>query len=76
MRALDWLKELREAHIGPSSKEGTRLGIPSNSELRRWLNKGSVLINGEAPKAAEEIKFPIWQLVFFPTSTKNKTTLK
>jgi hypothetical protein len=61
--------------LGPTSKEGSKLGPPSNSELRRWLDKGSVLVNGEKPKAKDSVEFPIWQLVFFPTSKKHKTTL-
>ena len=53
-----------------------RAGNPvktSNSEIKRWLNSKSVLINRKAPLTNEDIKFPITQLVFFPKG-KRKTT--
>jgi hypothetical protein len=74
MRAIDYLKYLRERGIGPTSKEGSGLGPPSNSELRRWLDKGSVLFNGVRPKPADEVVFPVRQLQFFP-GARLQTTL-
>ena len=71
MTALELLKDYP---FLPSSKEGAGLGRPSGSELRRWLTKGSVLINGETPKPSDEIEYPISQLQFFPQS-KFRTTL-
>ena len=71
MRAIDYLKGLPYL---PSSKEGRQLGRPSRSELKRWLRKGSVLINGEYPGVGEEIILPIYQLVFFPSS-KSRCTM-
>lgn len=49
--------------------------IPSKSEIKRWLNQSSVLINGSKPKAEEEVQFPITELVFFPKSKSRKTTV-
>ncbi len=48
---------------------------PSKSEVKRWLNQSSVLINGKKPKAEEEIEFPITELVFFPKSNTRRTTV-
>ena len=48
---------------------------PSKSEIKRWLNQSSVLINGKKPKAEEEIEFPITELVFFPKSKTRRTTV-
>lgn len=45
----------------------------SNSEIRRWLESGSVEINGEYPKPEDIIIFPVKSLVFFQSS-KRKTT--
>jgi hypothetical protein len=48
---------------------------PSNSEIMRWLNQGSVLINGTRPKAKDVIDFPVTQLVFFPKGKRRTTVL-
>lgn len=48
--------------------------MPSNSEIMRWLNNQSVIINGKRPKANEIVEYPITQLVFFPKG-KRKTTV-
>lgn len=46
----------------------------SRSELRRLLDSGGVQINGLRPKAEEDMKLPINELIFFPNS-KRKTTI-
>ncbi len=48
--------------------------LPSNAEIKRWLKKKSILINGKTPDVNDEIEFPIWELVFFHKS-KNRITL-
>jgi hypothetical protein len=64
MTALEYLKRLRHQPFFPCSVEGRKTGLPSNSEIKRWLQKGSVLINGIYPKPDEPIDFPIRQLIF------------
>lgn len=52
-------------------------GLPklaSSSEKRRWLEAGSVLINGKFPKPDDMIDDRITELVFFPNS-KNRITM-
>lgn len=49
--------------------------IASNSEIRRWLDQGSVVINGVRPQAKQLITFPVTQLVFFPNSRRKKCTV-
>lgn len=63
-------------HIGviPMSVEKP-CTIPSKSEIRRWLDQKSVIINGLKPSSKEEVEFPITQLVFFPNSKTRKTTV-
>jgi len=46
----------------------------SNAEIKRWLKKGSVVINGKKPGINDIVKFPITELVFFPKG-KSKTTM-
>ncbi len=75
MTALEFLKHRRDRGHVPTSKEGNGLGPPSNSELRRWLDKKSVLINGRKPRAKEEVSYPITQLQFFPGS-RHQTTVR
>ncbi len=48
--------------------------IPSNSEVKRWLKNGAVIINGKKPKPNDEIEFPITELVYF-SKGKRKTTV-
>lgn len=73
MTALQFLKGLPYL---PASKERGMAGRPSSQELRRWLERGCVLINGTYPKFTDEIEFPITQLVFFPNNSKMKTTMR
>ena len=49
--------------------------IPSRSEVRRWLDQKSVVINGVTATSKDEVDFPIISLVFFPNSKKRKTTV-
>lgn len=72
MNALTYLNNLRPAI--PYSAEKP-CSLASNGELRRWMDNGSVLINGERVTWNEEIDFPVCSLVFFPKSEKRKTTL-
>ena len=71
MTALEYLKSLP---FSPVSTEGNRCGPASNSELRRWLIKRSVVINGVRPLPHDKICFPIASLVFFPKG-KRKCTM-
>ena len=68
MKAIEFLKTQRDDGLIPCSKEGDKLHIPSNAELRRWLLKGSVVINGKTTKPYDEIHYPIDELVYFPRS--------
>lgn len=72
MNTLSYLNNLRPAIPYSAEKPCTQC---SNSELRRWLQNGSVLINGEKAAWDEEIDYPVFSLVFFPKSEKRKTTL-
>ena len=74
MNAIDFLKEESKLYGGFHSTEGDKLHRPSVSELKRWLEKGSVIINGVRPKPNDEIKYPITELVLFPGS-KNRNFL-
>ena len=76
MKAIDFLRWLRdEVLFGPQSREGSLVGLPSNSELRRWLNAGSVLVNNACPKPGDEIEWPITQLIYFPGAASQITVL-
>ena len=72
MNALQWLSSLRPAI--PMSIE--KLCQPmSNGELRRHIEQGGVIVNGERIGVDEEIDFPVFSLVFFPKSPKRRTTI-
>jgi len=71
MTAFEYLKSFP---FLPPSTEGKRSGTPSNSEIKRWLIKQSVIINGEKVSPHTEVSFPITELVFFPGG-KRKCTM-
>ena len=72
MKAIEYLKSLPRSWLPMSVERGIK--DPSNSELQRWLNQVSVVINNQTPHSNDEIEFPITKLVFFPKG-KRKTTL-
>lgn len=73
MTAHQLLKRMRDAGMTPQSREGAKLGIPSNSELFRWLRNGSVKIDGMTVAPASPLEFPILDITFF--SGKNKVSM-
>ena len=73
MNAFLYIKSLQYL---PDSTEGQKTGRPSNSEIRRWLIKKSVLVNGITPSPDDEITFPVIELIFFPTSNRKTTMIK
>ena len=78
MNALPWLNSLRPAlplsieH--PPTKESPAQPM-SNGELKRHMQQGGVLVNGERVAPDEPIDFPVFSLVFFPKSASRRTTL-
>jgi len=74
MKAIEYLKEINDIVYGFSSKDkpGTKA---SNSELRRWLERKSVRINGKFTNWDEEIEFPVTDLVLFPKNDKGRITI-
>lgn len=67
MTALDLLVMLkREWKCCPRRGLCKDDGMPSNGELRRWLDGGAVIVNGQRPKSQDAIERPIVELVFFP----------
>lgn len=47
----------------------------SNSFLRRKIQEGAILFNGERMEPNELIDFPLFSLVMFPKSDKKRCTL-
>lgn len=72
MNMLTFLNSLRPAIPYSAEKPNT---ICSNSELRRWMANGSVLVNSEKVVWDEPVDFPVFSIVFFPKSDKRKTTI-
>jgi len=68
---LQWF--LENPHIRPHSKEPGNSGPASNSEIKRWLEQGSVRLNGLFPKPDWVFPAKVDDLVFFPGS-KSQTT--
>jgi len=64
LTAYEYLISRKEyGAVLPTSRD--KKGEVSNSEVKRWLERRSVLINEKAPNWNEEIEFPIINLVFF-----------
>jgi len=68
MKALEYLKSIPIEWLPKSRTKG--ISPPSNSDLFRWLNSGSVVINGVKPKSNDDIELPICQLIFFPKGNR------
>ena len=71
--AFEYLKFLRDKSMHPWAI-GKPMGVPSNSDIRRWLESGSVIINEKKPGWKDTIEIPVKQVVLFP-SGKNRTTV-
>jgi hypothetical protein len=54
MTALEWFLRLNKGVGGFWSTENPSKPA-SNSEIRRWFDKGSIVINGERPKIHDVI---------------------
>ena len=78
MNALQWLNSLRPALPlsieQPPTKENPAQPM-SNGELKRHMQQGGVLVNGERIAPDELINFPVFSLAFFPKSATRRTTL-
>ena len=74
--ALAWLNSLRPALPlsieQPPTKDNPAQPM-SNGELKRHMQQGGVLVNGEKVTPDELIDFPVFSLVFFPKSAKRTT---
>jgi len=78
VNALQFLNGLRPAlplSIEKPATKDTACSVMSNGELRRLIEQGGVLFNGERVSPTEPIDFPVFSLVFFPKSDKRRATL-
>ena len=66
--AVQFLKNLSDYCGGFRSRE--RSGVVTKSELRRWCERRSVIMNGEPVEPRELIDFEITSLVFFPKGNR------
>jgi len=48
----------------------------SNSEMKRWFDKKSVIINGECRSWNEEIDEDLFELILFPKSDKKRISFR
>jgi hypothetical protein len=65
MTGLQFLRQLHEV-CQFQTREGAKIGLASNGELKRWLQNGAVVVNGFKMTFDEEIDFPIRSLILFP----------
>lgn len=72
MKAIDQLNNLNLACYGFFSTEKPKQKA-SNSELKRWIDNGSVLINGNRVKAFDIVS-SITEIILFPKSEKRRIT--
>lgn len=47
----------------------------SNSVLRRWIEQGAILFNGERMLPNENVDFPLFSVIIFPKSESKRITL-
>jgi len=72
MTALRYLLE-RIPHLPMSTERPCTK--PTNSEVKRWLKKKSVVINEERPAPTDIVALPITSLVFFPKGRRKCTMI-
>ncbi len=71
---FNFLSEIPKSWL-PMRLNGNMPEKMSNSELRRLLDSGGVIVNGEALAAESSFDFPIWELIFFPKSERRTTMI-
>lgn len=65
MNAWEFLRRLHEVcHF--QTREGKKVGRASASELKRWIDNGALVINGERVASGEPMDFPMHSVVLFP----------
>jgi len=64
--AFTYIKGLEFLPVVRTRGKKSTFGRPSNSEIFRWLESGSIIINGVKLKPYDYIDYPIEQLIFFP----------
>ena len=74
MTAMDWMWELNQACCGFPSNEKPKQKA-SNSEIRRWFEKSSIIINGNKVKALDLIDH-IETIVLFPKSERQRRSFE
>lgn len=71
MTLFDFIKELDKLCNFQSIE---RDGKASNSEIKRWIQNGAIVVNGNKPRDPFiEIEFPITSMILFPKG--RRTTL-
>jgi len=63
MNAWEFLRDLHKVCFFQSRE---RTGIASASELKRWIQNGVLVINGERVQWDELMDFPMISVVLFP----------
>lgn len=69
MRAYDLIRDIRWLPMS-TEKPCTQA---SNSEIKRWFKKKSIIINDIVVKIDDIIEMPVVSLVFFPKSKRRCT---
>ena len=76
MKPLEFLMWIRdEMFCCPQSTEGNAVGLPSNGELRRWIDKGVVKVNNKILSKGYVVEFPVHNFVFFPKNEQKRVTI-
>jgi hypothetical protein len=76
LTTIQFLKLLRDEYSCiPCSKEGAKVGKPSNSELVRWCKKNGVFLNGVYAQPKDEVFFPVSELTFFNKNDKARCSV-
>lgn len=65
MNTWQWLLRLHEV-CSFQTREGKKVGLASNSELKRWIQNGALVINGEKALWDELMDYPVFSVILFP----------
>ena len=79
MTALSYMVSIHSFRSTPERKTGfwshEQNRVASNSEIRRWIEQGGIVFNGEKVSPTEMLDFPIHSVIMFPKSDKRRITL-
>lgn len=72
---MTWLQHLFSLNEMVRFWSTERPEVATKSEIRRWFERNSVIVDGSPVKASDEVQFPIQSLVLHPKGVRKITLI-